>query len=68
MSTVSINLTEEQLSKVIEAYRTIQEFLATMLSPNELYHSEFIGGLKESEREVNSGKTKAVNSFDDFIS
>ncbi|MBI5475396.1 MAG: hypothetical protein HY964_01505 [Ignavibacteriales bacterium] len=68
MSTVSINLTEEQLSKVVEAYRTIQEFLATMLSPNELYQTEFIEGLRESEREVNSGKTKVVNSFDDFVS
>lgn len=68
MSTVSINLTEEQLSKVIEAYRTIQEFLATMLSPNELYHAEFIEGLKESEGEIGSGKIKAVNSFDDFVS
>lgn len=32
MSTVSTNITEEQLSKVVEEYRTIQEFLATMLS------------------------------------
>lgn len=30
--------------------------------------TEFIEGLRESGREVSSGKTKAVNSFNDFVS
>lgn len=68
MSTISIKLSEEQLSKVIEAYKTIQEFLASALSPNELYQKEFISGLYESDRDIQMGNIKQVDSFDGFIS
>ena len=67
MTTISITLSEEQLAKVVEAYRTIQEFLATVLSPNEIYQREFLRGLQESEEELKSGRTTSVTSFDDFM-
>jgi len=68
MSTIAIKLTEEQLTKIIEAYRTIQEFLSEALSPNELYHAEFLDGLRESDEDIRQGNLKEVKSFDDFIS
>jgi hypothetical protein len=68
MSTIAIKLTEEQLTKIIEAYRTIQEFLSKALSPNELYHAEFLDGLRESDEDIRQGNLKEVKSFDDFIS
>lgn len=68
MATISIALTEEQLAKVIDAYKTIQEFLASVLSPNELYREEFLQGLRESDEDIRTGNVNAVKSFDDFIS
>ncbi len=68
MSTVTITLSEQQLSKVVEAYRTIQEFLSSALSPNELYHEEFLRGLRESDEDIRTNNMKEVHSFDDFVS
>lgn len=68
MSTISITLSEDQLLKVIEAYKTIQEFLATALSPNELYHADFIKGLHESDEDIQNHRLKEVKSLNDFIS
>ncbi len=68
MSGITINITERQLHKVIEAYQTIREFLSTALSPNELYRKEFLKGLSESDTDIKTGKIQEVKSFDDFIS
>ncbi|MBS4028391.1 MAG: hypothetical protein KGZ58_07115 [Ignavibacteriales bacterium] len=68
MSTLTITLSEQQLSKVVEAYRTIQEFLSSAISPNELYQEEFLRGLQESDEDIRSKNLKEVHSFDDFIS
>ncbi len=68
MATLTINLTEEQLTKVVEAYRIIQEFLASAISPNELYQAEFVAGLKESDDDIRTGSMKEVHSFNDFLS
>ena len=68
MNTITIKLSEEQLSRVIDAYKTIQEFLASILSPNELYQAQFLEGLKESDKDIRKGNIKDVKSFDDFTS
>lgn len=49
MATGTFNISEEQLAKLIDAYKTIQEFLTTTLSLNELYYDEFLAGLRESD-------------------
>ncbi len=66
MATVSINLSDEQLAKLIEAYKTIQEFLASVLSPNEIYTEQFLAGLRESDDDVHSNLMNEVHTFDDF--
>lgn len=66
MTTGTASLSEEQLAKLIEAYKTIQEFLASALSPNELYHEEFLAGLRESDEDIKTRRMTVVHSFDDF--
>jgi DNA-binding phage protein len=66
MPPITIQISEEQLSKVMEASKTIQEFLDAALSPNDLYNREFLAGLKEATEEVRSGSVKSIDSFDDF--
>ena len=63
----TINVSEEQLAKLIDAYKTIQEFLASTLSPNELYCEEFLAGLQESDADIRNKKMNEVRSFDDFV-
>ena len=33
----TVKVSDEQLAKLIDAYKAVQEFLASALSPNELY-------------------------------
>jgi hypothetical protein len=66
MPTENVVISDEQLAKLIDAYKTIQEFLASVLSPNEIYTEEFIAGLRESENDLASKRMNEVRSFDDF--
>ena len=66
MTTGSVHLSEEQFAKLLDAYKTIQEILASSLSPNELYHEEFLAGLRESDDEVLNKSMNEVRSFNDF--
>ncbi len=67
MSNITITFTEDQLTKVVDAYRTIQEFLASSFSPNELYLQEFLDGLKEAHENVRKENFETVGSYNDFI-
>ena len=66
MTTVTVNLSEEQLAKLVDAYRTIQDFLASVLSPNEIYTDQFLTGLRESDDDIRTNRMNEVRSFDDF--
>jgi hypothetical protein len=66
MSMENVVVSDEQLAKLIDAYKTIQEFLGSVLSPNEIYTEEFIAGLRESEDDLASRRMNEVRSFDDF--
>lgn len=67
MKSIDIKLSEEEFANVYQAYQTLQIFLEKVLSPNEVYNTEFIQGIQESLHEVNSGKTQAVTNFENFI-
>lgn len=67
MKTISVQITEEELKGVIQAYQTLQAFLEKIASANELYHSEFLEGLNEALADVKSGRFEEVNSFDSFV-
>ena len=66
MSTGNVVVSEEQLAKLLDAYKTIQDFLGSVLSPNQIYHDQFLAGLAESEEDVANNRVNEVGSFDDF--
>ena len=66
MPSENVVVSDEQLAKLIDAYKTIQEFLGSVLSPNEIYTEEFLAGLRESEDDLASKRMNEVRSFDDF--
>ena len=67
MAEITIQISEEELKGVVEAYQTLQKFLEKITSPNELYRTEFLEGLSEARTEVQSGKMSEVKNFADFI-
>lgn len=66
MKSITLQISEEELREVTEAYKTLQNFLEKIISPNELYTDEFLEGLREAQAEVNDKTTVEVKSFADF--
>ena len=66
MQNVTIQITEEELSELLQAYQTLQTFLERLISPNELYQPEFLKGLKEARDDVRVERFDEVESFKDF--
>ncbi|MGC2238744.1 MAG: hypothetical protein WA584_21495 [Pyrinomonadaceae bacterium] len=67
MKSITLQISEDELREVTEAYKTLQNFLEKIISPNELYTDEFLEGLQEAQAEVNDKTTVEVKSFADFI-
>lgn len=66
MATLSVNLSDEQLAKLVDAYRTIQDVLASIVPPNEMYTEEFLTGLSESDDNIRDKRMTDVRSLNDF--
>lgn len=67
MKNITLEISEEELHEVAKAYRTLQNFLEKIVSPNELYTDEFLEGLQEAQTEVKDENFVEVKSFADFI-
>lgn len=67
MKSITLQISEEELSEVTQAYKTLQNFLDKIISPNELYTDEFLKGLQEARTEVKNKEFTEVNDFADFI-
>ena len=67
MSEITIQMSESELKKVVQAYQTLQNFLEKIISPNELYTDEFLEGLREAKADVENENFSEVKSFADFI-
>jgi hypothetical protein len=67
MKSITLQISEEELSEVTRAYKTLQNFLEKIISPNELYTDEFLKGLQESQTELENKEFTEVKSFADFI-
>ncbi len=67
MKNITLEVSEEELREVTKAYKTLQNFLEKIISPNELYTDEFLKGLQESRKEVKNKEFIEVNDFADFI-
>jgi hypothetical protein len=66
MKSITLQISEEELREVTEAYKVLQNFLEKIISPNELYTDEFLEGLREAQTEVNDKNFSEVKSFADF--
>ena len=67
MKNIAIDISEEELQRVWQAYQTLQLFMEKILSPNELYHTKFLEGLHDAVAEAHNGQIKEVTTFKDFI-
>ena len=68
METVNVTLSNEQLAKLIDAYKTLQDFLGVVLPPNEIYTEEFLAGPARIPRRPRQQLRDRGGSFDDFTS
>jgi hypothetical protein len=67
MSTITVEISEDELREVTNAYRILRNFLAKIVSPNELYTDEFLTGLEQAHIEVKNKDLVEVENFADFI-
>lgn len=67
MKNITLEISEDELREVTQAYKTLQKFLGKIISPNELYTDEFLEGLNEAQTEIKDKNFVEVKSFADFI-
>ena len=67
MSNVTLEISEEEIREVTNAYRVLQRFLDKLISPNEIYNDEFLEALSEARQEVAERKFTEVKDLADFI-
>ena len=66
MSTITVEIYEDELSEVTNAYRILRNFLEKIVSPNELYTDEFLTGLEQANDDVKNKDFVEVENFADF--
>lgn len=67
MGNIAIEMSEDEVQHVWQTYQTLQRVIEKVISPNELYHTEFLNGLQESISDVHNRQIKEVKTFEDFI-
>ena len=67
MRNITLQITEDELREMTEAYRVLQNFLAKIVSPNELYTDEFLSGLQEAQVELKNNDFAEVRTFADLV-
>ncbi len=67
MKNITVQISEDELREVKQAYQTLQKFLDKLVSPNELYTDEFLEGLTEAQAEIGKGDFVEVKNFADFV-
>lgn len=67
MKNITLEISEEELREVTKAYKTLQNFLEKIVSPNEIYTDEFLEGLQQAQAEVEDKNFVEVKSFADFV-
>lgn len=67
MQNITLQISEDELREVTQAYQVLQSFLARIISPNELYNAEFLDGLREAQQEVADKDLTEVTDFAGFV-
>ena len=58
----------KEISKILEAYHTLDDFLKHYIEPRALYKADFVKGMNIAINEVSHKKTNKVKNFNDFVS
>lgn len=66
-SHVTIKLTEKKIKELIKAYNLLGNLLETILPREQVYQKNFQLGLEEALKEVETGQTQKVRTFDEFV-
>jgi len=64
---IEITLTKDKLRDIIHAYKVLGDFLEFVLPKEEIYKANFLYGLENALKDVKTGQTKEVTSFDEFV-
>jgi hypothetical protein len=64
---ITLEISDDELLEVTQAYKVLQAFLDKIVSPNELYTDEFLDGLNEARSQVQNNEFSEVNDIADFI-
>ncbi len=67
MGNITVQITEDELREVANAYQVLQGFLEKMVPLNELYTEKFLHGLEQAQTQVKTGDFVEVENFADFI-
>jgi hypothetical protein len=64
---IQITLSKKQISEIVNAYTVLSNFMDAVLPREMLYKKSFQKGLESALEEVETGKSRKVQSFDEFI-
>jgi hypothetical protein len=67
MQTIKLDISDDELLEVSHAYRVLQRFFDKIISPNELYRTEFLEGLNDARTQVQNKEYSEVNDLADLI-
>jgi len=67
MKDVTLQLTANELTDILQAYNILKTFLEKLISPNEIYRDDFLKGLQAAQSEIETAQLEEVKTFDDFI-
>ena len=67
MKKITLQISEEEWREVAQAYKTLQNFLEKIVSPNELYTDEFLEGLQDAQTDIENKNFVEVKNFADFV-
>lgn len=66
-NTIEIRMPKQKIYEMLEAYKTMGEFLSLALDKKDIYKQDFIAKLDRSLSEVDSGQLKKIKNFEDFL-
>jgi hypothetical protein len=63
--TIEIRMPRKKIHEILDAYRTMEEFLSLALGKKEIYKRDFILKLDQSISEA--GQPKKIKNYEDFL-
>lgn len=64
---IEITMSKEKLKEMVRAYEVLGDFLNQILPKDVLYKKNFLHGLDEALKQVETGQSRKIQTFDEFI-